>query len=46
MKGHISGAAWLAIITSVACLFAIASVAIMLGLLPPDDLAQLGRLAQ
>lgn len=46
MKGRISGVAWLAIISSVACLLAIATVAIMLGLLPPDDLAQLGRLAQ
>ncbi|MFN4002660.1 hypothetical protein [Microcella sp.] len=42
----LSGPAILAIITTLACALAVASIVIMLGLLPPDDLAQLGRLAQ
>lgn len=46
VKGRLSGAAWLAIITTVACLLAVTSIVIMLGLMTPHDLAQLGRLAQ
>jgi len=36
----------LAIITTVASILAVAAIAIMLGLLDPEELAQLGRLAQ
>ena len=42
----LSGPGILAIVTTVACVLAVVSIVIMLGFLPPDDLAQLGRLAE
>ncbi len=41
-----SAPAILAVITTVACLLAVISIVIMLGILPADDLAELGRLAE
>ncbi|MDO9590236.1 MAG: hypothetical protein Q7J04_03745 [Microcella sp.] len=41
-RRSLSGAVVLAIITSIASLLAIVSVVVMLGFLPPDELAQLG----
>lgn len=42
----LSGATWLTIISTLACALAVVAIVIMLGFLPPDDLAQLGRLAE
>lgn len=41
-----SGAAWLAVFTSLACVLAVIAIAVMVGMLPPEDLAQLGILAE
>lgn len=46
MKRGLSGAAILAIISTIASVLAIASIVILLGWLSPDELAQLGRLAE
>lgn len=42
----LSGVTVLAIITTTACVIAVIAVVMMIGLLPPEDLAQLGRLAE
>jgi hypothetical protein len=46
MRGRLSGAAWLAIISTITCLVTVAAIVMMLGFLSPGDLVQLGRLAQ
>ena len=46
MMRRISAAAVLAVISSLACVLAIVMIVVMVGLLPPEDVVQLGQLAE
>ena len=46
VKRRISGPAVLAIVTTIASVLALGAIVVMLGLLSPDELVQLGRLAE